>query len=256
MWCTTAKTADGSGVVTPESPANPALSHGLRLGWVGASEGLPALAHALAGAGAAHGAVELAARYPTLEAFGSASRRQTAIQVLLVDLDLTPDALPIASSSLSRMARDIPVVVVTSTVDAGLLAELMAAGVCGLCARQDATATGLATAIQSAVTGGLYFSRTFAPQAIGLLRWAHKFRTEPTLSRSEKELLDYLAKAPLARALPVKQVAEKLGKSPQTIRNRLTTICKKLGGMSRKEVVEWWRDSSRPERQQECYTGT
>jgi DNA-binding NarL/FixJ family response regulator len=214
---------------------------------------LPTLVHALMAA--ADGAIELAARYPTLESLGHPSGRQASVQVVVIDLDSTPDALPIASSSLSRIARATPVVVVTSTVDAGQLGELVAAGACVLCARQDASLTTLMTAIQSAVAGDLHFSRTLAPQAIGLLRLAHKFRTEPTLSRSERELLDYLVEAPPARALPVKQIAEKLGKSPQTIRNRLTTICKKLGGMSRKEVVEWWRGKSGADRDRSIYTG-
>lgn len=253
MWCSTAKTSDGTEVVPPESSANPGPTSGLKLGWVGGSEGLPTLVHALMAA--ADGAIELAARYPTLEAFGDPGGRPASVQVLLVDLDFTPDALPIASSSLSRIARATPLVVVTSTADAGQLGDLVAAGACVLWARQDATFTGLVTAIQSAVTGGLHFSRTLAPQMINLLRLAHKLRTEPTLSRSERELLDYLAKAPHARALPVKQIAEKLGKSPQTIRNRLTTICKKLGGMSRKEVVEWWRGKSGADRDQSIYTG-
>jgi DNA-binding NarL/FixJ family response regulator len=244
MWCSTGKTADASGVAPPESSANPGPSPGLKLGWVGHSEGLPTLVHAVIAAAA--GAIELAARYPTLKAFGDPSGRQVSVQVLLVDLDLTPDALPIASSSLSRIARATPVVVVTSTVDSGHLSELVAAGACVLCASQDVTFMGLMTAIQSAVAGGLHFSRTLAPHAIELLGLAHRFRGQPTLSSSEQELLNYLANTAEPGALRVKIIAEAMGKAPQTISNRLAEISRKLGGVSREQAVDWWRQHSRP----------
>lgn len=213
---------------------------------------MPALAHALMAAAA--GAIELAARFPTLEAFEDPSGGPASVQVLLVDLDFTPDALPIASSSLSRVARATRVVVVTSTVDAGQLAGLVAAGVCGFCARQDATFVGLMAAIQSAVAGGLHFSRTLAPHAIELLGLDHRPRVQPALSRSEQELLSYLANTREPSALRVKIIAEALGKAPQTISNRLADISRKLGGVSREQAVDWWRDHSRPN-QGEKYTG-
>jgi DNA-binding NarL/FixJ family response regulator len=244
MWCSTAKTSDGSDVAPPESSANPGPSPGLKLGWVGQSEGLATLVNALMAA--ADGAMELAAHYPTLEAFGDPSGRQAWVQVVVIDLDYTPDALPIASSSLSRIARGTPVVVVTSTADAGQLGELVAAGACVLWARQDASVTGLVTAIQSAVTGGLHFSRTLAPHAIELLGLAHRLRVQPTLSSSEQELLNYLANTAEPGALRVKIIAEAMGKAPQTISNRLADISRKLGGVSREQAVDWWRHHSRP----------
>jgi DNA-binding NarL/FixJ family response regulator len=190
---------------------------------------------------AADGAIELAARYPTLQALGDPRGRQAPVQVVVIDLDSTADALPIASGLLSRIARATPVVVVTSTVDASHLSELVAAGACVLCASQDASFTGLMTAIHSAVAGGLYFSRTLVPHVIGLLGSVPRLRMQPRLTHAERELLNHLANTAEPGALRVKIIAEAMGKAPQTISNRLADISRKLGGVSREQAVDWWR---------------
>ena len=155
--------------------------------------------------------------------------RRESVDVVLMDYHL-PDADGVQVARQVR--RDHPatqVVMVTAASDRRLLSAALNAGCSGFISKADSLVH-LPNAIRSAVSG----TATFSPGLIDklLIQPPAEDRDGTALSRRERDVLRLFA-----QGWSSEEIAEQLYVSPNTLRNYVAKINRKLGTKSRFEAV-------------------
>jgi DNA-binding NarL/FixJ family response regulator len=152
----------------------------------------------------------------------------TPIDVAVVDLGLPDSSGVDLVRRLRILLPGVQVVVLTMAADDGSVGAALGAGACAYLLK-DTPPPELVAAIRVAASGGLVVS----PGARrGLAADLNPRPTLPRLSEREREILDLLA-----RGLPTTTIAQRLGVTTKTVRNRLSDVFAKLGASTRAEAI-------------------
>lgn len=185
------------------------------------------------------------------------ARQATKIHVVVVDLSHSDSSMPSfwIEIHLAFPAAHLLVILDKPITEATLQMALLA-GVCGFVLREHVPKA-LRRALAEVCAGRSFYS---SPQLILIVtrltyQWATDNQTTiPTshlpnvyeltavdklngLTRSEQVVLRWLAKG-----LSNKEIAEKLGVSQKTVKNRMSDILGKLGARNRTEAALWARE--------------
>jgi DNA-binding NarL/FixJ family response regulator len=159
---------------------------------------------------------------------------ETGVDVAVVDLGL-PDASGVdLVRRLRTVLPSVQVVVLTMAADEASVGAALGAGACAYLLK-DTPPLELVAALRVAAAGGLVVSPGARP---GLPTGLNRRPALPRLSDREREILDLLA-----RGLPTATIAQRLGVSTKTVRNRLSDVFAKLGAGSRTEAVVLAREA-------------
>jgi DNA-binding NarL/FixJ family response regulator len=159
---------------------------------------------------------------------------QVAPDVVLLDLDL-PEMGGVAVCSLLRERHPrIAVVIVTGLIDAGLARESLAAGACGYVIKHDQhDPDRVAAAVRAAARGDLWLDRDTQTLIRALAALEREREREALLTRRQREVLALIAE----EGLQNKQIAERLHMSPQTVKNHLNEVYRRLGVTNRTQAI-------------------
>ncbi|WDZ83587.1 response regulator [Micromonospora cathayae] len=163
---------------------------------------------------------------------------RTRPAVVLMDLHFERGSGIEATRLLTRDRPGIGVLVVTMLDDDASLVAAMRAGARGYLLK-GATAADVERSIRAVASGDLVLGAAVAGRAGLLFRAGPAGRVPfPQLTDREREILELLA-----RGLPNAGIAHRLGLSPKTVRNNVSTILLKLGVGSRSEAIAAARDA-------------
>jgi DNA-binding NarL/FixJ family response regulator len=151
--------------------------------------------------------------------------------VLVLDIGL-PDGSGIeVARELRRVAPDTAVLMLTMYDDADSVFAAMRAGARGYVLK-GAEPADIIRAIQDVAAGSVIFGPGIASRALSYLEQPRPEQSFPTLTSREREVLTLIA-AGLGNAT----IAEKLGISPNTIANHVSSIFGKLQVATRAEAI-------------------
>jgi DNA-binding NarL/FixJ family response regulator len=184
------------------------------------------------------GLAQLLQTFADVELVGAAANGEEAVtlsaerspDVVLMDLEM-PVLDGIEATRRIRAAHpDVAVVVLTSFSDRERILSALDAGAAGYLLK-DAEPAALARAIEAAARG----EAPLDPKAARALLSARR-ATGPAdgLSDREREVL-----ALIARGLPNKLIAQRLGISEKTVKTHLTSIYRQIGVTDRTQAALW-----------------
>lgn len=157
--------------------------------------------------------------------------------VVLMDLHFGQDSGITATRTLTSDHPEVGVLVVTMLNDDASLVAAMRAGARGYLLK-GATAADVERSIRGVASGDLVLGAAVAGRANLLFRSGSAGPAPfPQLTEREREVLDLLA-----RGLPNDGIAQRLGVSPKTVRNNVSTLLVKLRVGTRAEAIALARD--------------
>ncbi|MFJ6169146.1 response regulator [Micromonospora orduensis] len=157
--------------------------------------------------------------------------------VVLMDLHFGQDSGIAATRTLTSDHPEVGVLVVTMLNDDASLVAAMRAGARGYLLK-GATAADVERSIRGVASGDLVLGAAVAGRANLLFRSGSAGPAPfPQLTEREREVLDLLA-----RGLPNDGIAQRLGVSPKTVRNNVSTLLVKLRVGTRAEAIALARD--------------
>ena len=157
--------------------------------------------------------------------------------VVLMDLHFAQDSGITATRILTTDQPEVRVLVVTMLNDDASLVAAMRAGARGYLLK-GASAADVERSIRGVASGDLVLGAAVAGRAGLLFRAGHGGPAPfPQLTDREREVLDLLA-----RGLPNASIAHRLGLSPKTVRNNVSTLLVKLRVGTRAEAIAVARD--------------
>jgi DNA-binding NarL/FixJ family response regulator len=153
--------------------------------------------------------------------------------VVLLDLDL-PDMGGVATCAVLRDRHpEVAVVIVTGLVDPGHARESLAAGARGYVIKHDRhDPQRVAAAVRAAASGDFLLDRDTQALIRDLAARARDRATEAVLTARQLEVLMLIADG-----LPNKLIAKSLHVSPQTVKNHLNEIYRRLEVSSRTQAI-------------------
>lgn len=178
--------------------------------------GLEALLNAL------HG-VRVVASVPSVAAALATLPANPGVSLILSDYHLGTETALDLLKRVGSVALP-PVLLLSSICHAAELQAAMAWGARGLLYK-ECDAAELATAFATVLAGGVYF-------AAGMPVVSADATAIPTLTRAEKEILQWLA-----TGMSNKEIARLLGKSAETVKAQVTQLLRKLDCRTRTEAV-------------------
>ncbi len=183
------------------------------------------------------GLERLVSTFPGVRVVGTASDGEAAVRavhelrpaVVLMDLQM-----PVLDGvgATERITREVPgtrVVILTSFSDRPKIQAALAAGAVGY-QLKDASPSEIEAAIHAA-------SRGEAPLAPKVAMTLVRAEREPAVALSPRELE---ALSLVARGLPNKQIARKLGITEATVKAHLTAVFRTIGAENRTQAARWY----------------
>jgi DNA-binding NarL/FixJ family response regulator len=165
----------------------------------------------------------------TAAAAAAAAARDRA-DVSLVDVDLPGGGVAVAAA-FAQLEPPMPVVLLARTVKYEQVVAALRSGATGLLLLSDLRCEQLADEVRAVARGEAALSRGFATAVVDLVRSGRTpFRA---LSAREAEVL-----ALLREGLTTKQIAQRLGIEPPTVRRHVSSARRKLGAGDRRAALE------------------
>lgn len=183
-------------------------------------------------------------REPDLGVVGEAADGLEAIELAVekkpdvMVIDLMMPGLPGAEvvRRISKLRKDIRVVVLSMHADKSYVAEALDAGASAYVLK-DASAGDLVEAIRSVIAGRKYFSPPLTQEQVDSYRErlsTGRLDAYSTLSKREREVLQLVAEGHTN-----KEVADRLSISPRTAESHRASLMKKLGLDSTADLVRY-----------------
>lgn len=185
-----------------------------------------------------HGLTELLGTAADLDVVGQAADGRQAVELvdrLLPDVVLMDLQMPVldgidATRLIHERHPDLPVVALTSFEDTGRITAALGAGACGYLLK-DVEESVLIASVRATRSGGAPLSPAVAAH---ILRGGVRVGVEASLTRREVEILHLLAEGQAN-----KEIAQHLGISEKTVKNRCVRIFDRIGVADRTQAALW-----------------
>jgi len=168
--------------------------------------------------------------------------RETACEVIVTDLSMPGSQERDGVLLIERLRRfvpDIPIIVVTSVRNIGIVNMLFLRGILGVVDKAGELQE-LVLALRSAVRGVVYISPTIKAMLRDASISERHLGREVKLTRSEIEVVRMFA----FEGLPILEIARRLHRSPKTVSKHKRNAQEKLGLKTNQELLEFCRSNA------------
>lgn len=159
--------------------------------------------------------------------------------VVLMDIHLPDETGIVCTSRLKELLPELKIVIVTVYKDYDLIFQALEAGASGYLLKRSSPQE-LLQAIRDVQTGGAPMTGEIARMVVETFHKRQPGSAEAALTPRESEILELVSKG-----LTNKEIADKLGLSFDTIRNRLRQVYDKLHVHCRAEAVMKYQQPKR-----------
>lgn len=153
--------------------------------------------------------------------------KTSVFDMILLDLNMPGMNGLEGLETMVKLARPVPVAILTGAASSKIIEEIMDAGAAGLILKTSSAST-MSAAIRFMSTGAQYLP----PETRFQNQGDEKSALLETLTEKERQVLEYLVDGKLNR-----EIAEQIGIAETTVKMHVMSICRKFGVRNRTQAA-------------------